>query len=135
VANTITLKNQLVSPHKAIVYLTLASDGSQETDTTVYDSSVVATALGIPDPKISKIMSIRWSSNSALGICKLNWDASTKVLAWALPFAGRQGNAKFYHFGGLLNTGGAGITGDINITTTGLASGDALSLILEVRLN
>jgi hypothetical protein len=134
-ANTYTLTNQLISPHKAIVYLTVASDGSQATNYVVYSSSTVSAALGITNPKISKIMSIRWGSNSALGVCKLNWDASTPVLAWGLPYAGHEGNFKFYHFGGLLNQGGSGITGDITLTTTGLAAGDSISLVLEVRLN
>jgi hypothetical protein len=134
-ANTKTLTNQMVGLHRSIIYLTLVSDGSQETNYVVYSSSTVSSALGITDPKNSTLVSIRWGSNSALGVCKLNWDATTPLMAWALPYQGNEGTFKFHEFAGLKNQGGAGKTGDITLTTTGLASGDSISLILEVRIN
>lgn len=134
-SNTKTLTNQLVSLHRAIVYFTLASDGTQETNTVIYDSSVVATAAGISDPKMCHIVSIKYGSNSAAGVCKLNWDASSPVLAWALPYQGNSGTFCFSEHTGLKNQGGSGITGDITLTTTGLASGDSISLVLDVRFN
>lgn len=133
-ANTVTLKNLVIGQHKVISYITIFGvGGAQETNTIIYDSSVIATALGIKDPLTSTIVSIRSSSNSVAGLCKLNWDANTPVLAWAIPLAGNEGTYKFYHFGGLKNQGSTGITGDITLTTTGLAAGESLTIVLEVR--
>ena len=59
-------------------------------------------------------------------------DATTDVNALALP-PSVSTKLCFEKVGGLTNTGGAGITGDILLTTTGLAAGDSLTLILTVR--
>lgn len=135
-SNTVTLKNLVIGNHKVISYITIFGvGGAQETNTVIYDSSVIATALGIVDPLTSTLLSIRVSSNSVAGLCKLNWDATTPVLAWAIPLAGNEGTYKFYHFGGIKNQGATGITGDITLTTTGIAAGESISIILEVRPN
>ncbi len=134
-ANTKKLVNVLAAANTAVVYLTLASDGTQETNYVVYDSSVIATALGITDPLMCTLLSIRAGSSSALGVIKFSWDASTPVAALALPFGGGSPlDMNFRDIGGLKNQGAAGITGDITMTTTGLASGDTIFAILHVRV-
>lgn len=135
-ANTKKLVNTLASGNTAVVYLTLSSDGTQETNYVVYDSSVIAGLLGIQDPLTCTIRTIRACSNSAAGVIKLNWDATTPVVALCLPYGGSSAlNHTFCNIGGLKNQGGTGVTGDITLTTTGLASGDAIFIVMEVRAN
>lgn len=118
---------------RTVVYTTILCVGAaQETNKVLYDSSAIATLLGIPDPLNSKLLKIQFSTNSALGVFKLNWDASTPVAAWALPYQSNEGEFCFQEFGGLNNQGGTGITGDITLTTTGFVAADVLSIVLTV---
>ncbi len=130
-ANTVTNTRILTGSGEVIQYVCIDSDGTEETDLVVYDSSAVATLLGKADPLRSTVLGIDYSTNSALGVMHLEWDATTDVLAWALP----QNSDKFCFrdHGGLKNTAGTGITGDITLTTTGLAAGDKVTFILSVR--
>ena len=129
-ANTNTNTRLILGNSKVVQYLTIASDGTQETDLVVYSSSAVASALGKTDLKNSKIRSLQYISSGAAVVTKLEWDATTDVLACALSRYDTKMN--FDHIGGLKNTGGAGKTGDILLTTTGLAAGDSLTLVLVV---
>ncbi len=131
--NTNTNTRLIVGNRHVVQYLCIDSDGSEETDLVIYDSSVVATALGIPDSLNCAINSITYSTNSLLGVVKLEWDASTDVLAFALPAAGNSETFCFEKFGSLKNTAGSGKTGDITLTTTGLVSGDSITLVIDVR--
>lgn len=131
-ANTITNTTLITGHRKVVKYIALDSDGSQETATVIYDSSVIATANGKPDPLKSRILSAHYVTSSVLGVVKLLWDATTDVLALSMPQGGNPLNLDLKHVGGLKNTAGAGITGDISITTTGLAAGDSLTLVLVI---
>lgn len=128
------------SPTRADIYMTLVSAGTQESGTVVYDSSAVATAAGDGvDTKTCTIESI-YCSSSCANTCRLlfYFDASTPVLAFDVPPGQSPVQIDFKRnisVGGLKNTGGAGITGDITLTSTGLASGDAITLVLEMRRN
>ena len=134
-ANTKKLAPILYGKRQVILYLTLVSDGTQETDYVVYDSSAVHTILGDTDQLNCQINSVSFTTNSAAGLVRLEWDATADVTALTLPLASggsfRENYAK--NFVPLPNQGGAGITGDITLTTTGLASGDTFTLILDVR--
>lgn len=136
-SNTKTLTIASANGVTSIIYFSLVSDGSQETNTVIYNSATVTGDLGIPDPKTCHLVSVQAATNSAAGLVKLNWDATTPVLA--LPLINGTGGTtdfKFKYFGGLPNTAGAtGKTGNITLTTTGLASGESLSIVLEVRAN
>lgn len=61
----------------------------------------------------------------------LLWDATTDVEFLQLPEG--EDIVDYERFGGLQNTAGTGKTGDIMITTTGLAAGDVGILTLEFR--
>lgn len=132
-ANTITNTTILDGSVHRVVYLTIASDGTEETDYIVYDSS----SFTGTDSLDSTIEQVWWSSSSATtaGVpanFKLEFDATTDVLALALP-ANDAVHLDFRPMGGLKNTAGSGITGDITLTTLGLVSGDSLTLVLQVR--
>lgn len=133
-ANTVT--NTVLSEGKGSIvqYITIASDGTDETDLVIYDSSARASSIGIPDPLTCNIRKIKVITNdtAATFTGKLEFDADTDVLALSIP--PNEGVEQcFKDIGGLKNTAGTGITGDITLTTTNIASGDSLSIMLEVR--
>lgn len=139
-ANTISTATINYSGRESTTYLTLQSDGTQETATIIYDSSVIAALLasldgvkGFADPLNSRILEIYASSNAAsTARVRLLFDASTDVVAMDIPCATNATKANFRKMGGLLNKGGSGITGDILLTTTGLASGDTVTIVITV---
>src|SRR5260221_616340 len=133
-SNTITNIVQVAGQHKSVIYFNLVCVGAaQETNTAVYTSSSLATTLGITDPKTCALMSVKFSTSSVGGIMRLNWDATTPVCAFALPYQSNEGSFDFNDIGGLRNQGGTGITG--NITITCYPTGDTVTLVLEVRLS
>lgn len=118
---------------------TLRSDGSQETNLLVFDSSVVYAASGLTDTKNASIEKV-WFSGSKLstsGFINLTWDADTDVIALPITF-GPTSNAAFFmdysRFGGLKNYSGTGKTGDLLMTTSGLASPDGFTIVFQMRL-
>jgi hypothetical protein len=64
----------------------------------------------------------------------LLWDATTDVLAIALP-SDVSDTLDFREIGGLKNNAGSGVTGDIQFTTVGHATGDTYTIVLEMILN
>lgn len=135
-ANTITSKLLIVGKRTAVLYVALSSDGTQETGTVIYDSSVVATAFGDTDPLTSTIEKVYASCNAAsTARATLLWDANTDVVAFNIPTGTNPTKACFDDIGGLPNQGGTGKTGDILLTSTGLASGDSLIMVLRIKRN
>lgn len=132
-ANTVTNFRAIAGTKRVVQYVNIASDGTEETDLVIYDSSAVATVLGMTDSLHCKINNITYSTSSVLGVVKLEWDADTDVLAWSLPPYSGHGFYDFSRYGGLENQASTGITGDITLTSTGLAAGDSISLIIEVE--
>lgn len=132
--NTLTNTRTIIGRKKIVQYVTILSDGSEETGTVIYDSSAVATALGVADPLHCTIRDIRYVASGNSTIAHLLFDASTDVVAMSLPYSGGGATLKmdFKDIGGLHNTGGSGKTGDILLTTTGLNSGDTITLVITV---
>jgi hypothetical protein len=131
--NVSTVRQLVVNPNKVVCYITIFSDGTEETDMIVYDSSVAATALGKSDPLDCAIMEIYTATSSSLGLAYLEFEATTDVLAWSLPCQGGSQAMNFEAIGGLPNYAGTGITGDISLTTTLLEPNSALTIVLVVR--
>lgn len=130
-ANTITNTKIINSQDRAVIYVTLDSDGTNETGTVIYDSSTFAGT----DTLDCRIMTIKYSLSAAsTARAKLLFDATTDVLAHTLVPSFAQ-KLNYRNIGGLHNTAGTGKTGDILLTTTGLAAGDTLTLILELNRN
>jgi hypothetical protein len=127
-ANTITNIKQINGSKNHVAYITLASDGTNETNTVIYDSSTYSGT----DSLKNRIKKIHYSfDGAATARAKLLWDATTKVLAFTIP-PQMSDRFDFSSIGGLSNPAGAGITGDIVLTTTGLAAGDSLIIVLEM---
>ena len=130
--NTISNRTLLAGKKEATIYMTLTSDGTEETDYVLYDSSAIATSALDSDTLDCTILDCFYSISSATGFFLLEFDADTDIAALSLP-ANKAGKLCFREFGGLPNNGGTGKTGDITLTTTGLASGDSLMIALRVR--
>lgn len=79
-------------------------------------------------PTRVKIKRIHYNVNGM--IVRLLWDATSDVTVLDLQ---GDGCMDFSTFGGLYNNAGAGVTGDISLTTVGGASGDSYSIILEME--
>ena len=60
-ANTITNTTLVNGSKKTIIYLAVDSDGSEETDYVVYDSSALATSAGITDPLTCRLKHLKYA--------------------------------------------------------------------------
>lgn len=133
-----TINKNIVARGKNIVsyYLTLVYVDAQETDYILHDSSAIATASGVADPKTCAIKEITYSlSASSTARAKLEFDADTDVLALDLvPQRPTCINFQKSSVGSLRNYAGTGKTGDLLLTTTGLASGDMLTMLITLYL-
>jgi hypothetical protein len=132
-SNTIT-NTKLGIGDKRVVHVNIASDGSEETDYVMYDSSTYAGT----DSTNCRIMKVHYHATYAsvdgTQTLVLEFDASTDVRAVAIPTdKNGYGVIDFTSFGGLPNLGGTGRTGDITLTTTNMDSGDNVTIILEVE--
>src|ERR1041385_165313 len=101
--NSTTLATDAAKQEITFLY-TVLSDGTEESGTVMYDSSVVCTALGIPDSKDCTIRKIDMVVSSVAAKATLLFDATTDVVAVAIP----QGNSALKRdydcvYGGLPN--------------------------------
>ena len=118
-ANTLTLQKLADNTRNAIVHVYMASDGvaGELSDSIVVD---VSDLTGSP----STVSIVRVEAALTGFSAVLEWDATTDVPFLAVP-AENQLSHNWSDFGGLKNNAGAGVTGDILITTSGFsAAGD-----------
>lgn len=136
-ANAVNITTLMRSRRKVVLYVTIKSDGTQETNTVIYDSSAQAAQIKdgngvvMADPLTCTINVVKYSSNSVAGTIQLLFDASTKVLAIGLP-SNNAGKLDFSCEGGLKNYAGTGKNGDVLLTTTALAAGESVSFVAEI---
>lgn len=126
-ANTITTTTLIDGSRVLIVKIDIQGDATgEESNTIVVDASTFGPAF-----TRSSLMSIN-SSLSGFS-AELSWDATTNVVLTSCPEG--HNTSDFTHFGGINNNAGAGKTGDILITTSGLATGatDHGSIILHIK--
>ncbi len=110
---------------KIIRLINIVSDGSEETDLVIYDNSTF-----IADVAKGALMSVEASGSSC--VCRLEWDQSTDSPIASFDPAYTQ-KLCFEKFGGVHNPAGSGATGDIVLTTSGLDSGDEVTLKITVK--
>lgn len=136
-SNTITITALSRTQRKVVLYVTILSDGTEETGTVIYDSSVQTALIkdqnniAMVDPLNCKIQRIQYSTTSTTVLAHLLFDATTDVLAVGIPFD-KSGCLDFRSVGGLPNYAGTGKTGDILLTTTNFNAGETMTLVLEV---
>lgn len=121
-ADAVSSQTIIDGPRHAVMKFTNLSDGTGESAVLKVDVSALSGA-----PSEVAIQRIHYCVNGM--VATLLWDADTDVTI--VELAG-DGTLDFSHFGGLPNNGGAGVTGDILLTTTGAASGDSYSIVLEM---
>lgn len=126
-ANTLTLKTlHGDSASKRVVReLTLASDGTEVTDSIIYDNSAFIASTGV-----GKLMQV-WVSGSFTGSVFLEWDQTTDEAIFAFG-QNDTGHYDFRSFGGIKNPAGSGATGDLTITSRALANLDDLTVIVDI---
>ncbi len=133
-ANTITRQQLMDGSRHRVFGFYLQSDGSNETATSIYASSSFSTAVQGAWTN-SKLVRLYYATNSAAtSRIRVLWNAITPILLTPIP-ANYSGEMDFCAIGGLDNaaTGTAGVDGQIMITTTGLASGDSIIIIGEIK--
>lgn len=124
-ADAVTTQTLIEDARKLVLKLTNVSDGTGEAAVTKVDvSTFTQNGVALTGVRIEKIV------YSTVGMSVLlYWDATADVLAWTLP-ADASGCVCFDP--PLVNNAGAGVTGDLQLTTTGHTAGDAYSIILHL---
>ena len=124
-ANVVDVNTIQDGERNAVFHIRIEGDGSgEESATQLID---ISTLLGAPPEVKIRAVDSKLTGFSA----SLLWDATTDELAAELPAGASFMDADMY--GGIINKAGAGVTGDIMITTVGLGAGDNGSIVLEVR--
>ena len=123
-ANTFTSRTLVDGPRNVVMLFTGVLDAANEARTIKVDVSTLD-----PAPTQLRVDTIRHLVSPGL-VVTLDWDASTPVRFAALTGYDEVEACKF---GGLTNNAGAGVTGDIALTTLGYTSGTvAYNIILEM---
>lgn len=123
-ANVVTSQTLLDGPRNLVILLTGVLDTSNEARAIKVDVSTY-------DPATLKVRvdKIQYSTTGALQVL-LDWDATTDVTFAVLTGSGELEACKF---GGLQNNAGAGVTGDIFLTTLGWSAGTlSYTILLEM---
>ena len=113
-ANTVTTQTLLDGPRNLVILLTGLLDTSDEARTIKVDVSTYD-----PAPTKVRVDEIQYSITDGLGVI-LDWDATTDVRFAALTGTGE---LEVCEYGGIQNNAGAGVTGDIYLTTVAWGSG------------
>lgn len=123
-ANAVTTQTLLDGPRNLVILLTGVLDTSNEARAIKVDVSSYD-----PAPLKVRVDKIQYSIADALQVL-LDWDATTDVTFAVL--SGR-GELEACKFGGLQNNAGAGVTGDIYLTTLGYSAGTvSYTVLLEM---
>lgn len=108
---------------KVIVIHTTITD-ADVTNQIIFDNSAFAN-----NPLLGKFMCYAISGSDSL--VQLSWDQTTDSSIVAVnPI--NSPKLKMFSFGGIPNPKGAGATGDILCTTTGLTAGSVVTIIIRV---
>lgn len=123
-ANAVTTQTLLDGPRNLVILLTGVLDTSNEARAIKVDVSSYD-----PAPLKVRVDKIQYSIAGALQVL-LDWDATTDVTFAVLS---GQGELEACKFGGLQNNAGAGVTGDIYLTTLGYSAGTvSYTVLLEM---
>ena len=122
-ANTVTILPQINGSRIFAYKIDIEGDGSgEETATVIVDASTLTGS-----PTSLKICTLQWAFEGFSA--ELLWDATTDVHAFTMPEG--TGGIRFNETGAhLTNNAGAGKTGDILITTSGLGAAGHGTLII-----
>jgi hypothetical protein len=127
-ADAVASQTLVDGPKNTVMKFTNASDGTGESAVLKVDVSTLNAAPNGTPTRV-KVNRIHYTT-SGMAV-RLLWDATTDVTMFELG-ADQTGCLDFTAFGGLINNGGTGVTGDIMLTTIGHAAGDSYTLVLEM---
>ena len=138
-ANVIREQKLIDSNKRALVKYVILSDGTQESNTRLLDASSLAFALNatgvisqtdLKSNYRTTIKKIKAYSKTA-GSVRLKWegDANSEIIT----FGSASVDFSFENDGAVISNPEANATGDILISTLGLAAGDTLTLFLDLR--
>lgn len=130
-AASTTLTKIIDGSKRQVLHVAILSDGDELTDSVVYDFSEDGTLTGDTTAGKIKIDQIWFQNPSAAGQIFIEWDASTDKLACGSGFNGNS-YQDFRSFGGIPNSASSP-TGDITVTTLGLANPDQVAFILDIK--
>lgn len=125
-AGTLTRQTILDGTRELVVKAHFVSTGTDETGLVIVNASEYTPAF-----VNSRLLRADFMATGDFA-ARLSWDATTPV-----PLVTIAPNADHEHdwrdFGGLPNNSDVGKTGDILLTTSGIASGDELTIILHLQ--
>jgi len=123
-ANAITKTTILDGKRNTIVKIDIVGDGTgDESSTVIFDASAYYNTT--VNKKLNRIQYVLDGFSA-----RLLWDATTDAPLWTLE---KDKYSDFCFNGGLSNTYYAGATGDILLTTIGIASGESGTIILYLQ--
>jgi len=129
-ADAVSSQTIVDTDKRTVVKFTNLSDGSGEAAVKKVDVS----ALGGAPSRVT--IDQIWYDIGGMRVL-LDFDASTNVPALVLGGSAAAGNVQghldFRSFGGIKNNAGSGVTGDIDVTTSGHTNLDHYTIILELR--
>lgn len=126
-ANTVTQRTLMGGgkERNVIRLIHILSDGTQESGTVIYDNSAF-----VNDVTKGNLWRV-WVSGSD-SIIRLEWDQTTKSPAYAANPVNAP-HPDFSKIGGIKNPNGTGATGDLLLTTSGLAANEEVFIIIEIK--
>lgn len=116
------------SPDKYAVRLTNIGDGTGESAVVKLDKSAIATTLGITEPAKFIVLELFWNVQGYASV-RLHFDHNTDD---ELDVLSGNGYRPYENFGGLVDPGSTGGTGDIILTTNGGAAGSTYDIFIVV---
>jgi hypothetical protein len=96
-----------------------------EVNTIVFDASEYKTAS-----LSNKVYEITYTTDGVSA--RLDWDATANILLYSLP-GNHSGSFRHKTDNSIINDAGAGVTGDILITTNNMNDGDSITLLIWMK--
>ena len=122
-ANLIEKQTVMDGERNLVVKAHIEGDGSgEETATFLIDMSAYSNS-----PTSLKLLHLKAALTGFSA--ELYWDATSDIHLFNVPDF--DVDQDFGDFGGIPNNAGTGVTGDVNITTTGLGAGDTGHIVLH----
>ena len=128
--NTVTKRVLSSTEKRYTFFLTVQSDGSEESDLVLADISGLE---GAPTKCALRRLEYAGKVNAAATIAG-EWDHNTDDLAFFFKGSSDKTDWCFSHGNGVIDPASAGGTGDLLLTTTGLDANDWFSLYVELEL-
>ena len=126
-----TLTKIIDGSKRQVLHVAILSDGDELTNSIIYNFSDDTTLTGDTTAAKIKIDQVWFQNPSAAGQLFIRFDGTTDKIACGSGFNGNS-HQDFRSFGGITNNA-ASPTGDITVTTLGLANPDQAVVILDIK--